>query len=112
MSMRLHAIILVVLLTCLTACSSLHRVSADEFIRLASKPPESLFGSSYIGYSHGAHVTKVRVYLQVWRMGLFGPLWGDHSGSVDLYWTPLSGFSPEVAAQILAGHDPWSDAGR
>lgn len=76
------------------------------FAALVSKPSESMFASGYVGYMHGAREPKIRVYLWVSRMGIF------RSWSNELYWTPLSEFSDEVAAQILAGHDPWSDSGQ
>ena len=111
--MRLRTIFAVALLASLTACSSLHRVSADEFVRLVSKPAESMFLSGYVGYSRGLQEqSNIRVYLFVSRMGLFGALLGIHSWSTELYWTPLSEFRGDLATQILAGHDPWSDSGQ
>lgn len=104
--MRVRTFTAVVLLVSLTACSSMQRIPADRFAALASKPSESMFASGYVGYMHGAHESKMRVYLWVSRMGLF------RSWSHELYWTPLSEFPGEVVAQILAGQDPWTRTGR
>ena len=86
----------------LSSGNDVNRATADEFIELASRGPESLYASSYIGYTRSSHESKMRVYLQVWRPRFF------KYSAVDVYWTPLSEFPDEHMVEILAGGDPFT----
>jgi len=80
----------------LSGCSSLHRVTGDQFQRAAGR----------IGEVHTAHCTSyigtngARAYIEYWR----APLWGS---GVRVLWTPLSDLPEELADLLKTGQNPW-----
>lgn len=84
-----------------TACSSLNRVSGDEFIKQAQHIHvlESAQSTSYIGAS------KTSAYLEHWRAS---PL--SSKGETSVIWTPISELPTDVAQKIKAGQNPWQAA--
>ncbi|MFT5049197.1 MAG: hypothetical protein ACI8QZ_000587 [Chlamydiales bacterium] len=95
--MRWIQCIILVLTIPLMGCSSLHRVSADEFIEMAHRDPTTFCHTSYIGYS--------RHWLCVYLVAS-GAWWSCSSNGV--YWAMLSEFSDDDVAVVLSGGDPFS----
>lgn len=70
-----------------------HRVSADEFQRIAGLPLGSMRHSEFLG-TNGS-----RVYLTLFTAGTFG---GE-----DVYSCEIDALPPALAARIRAGENPW-----
>lgn len=85
----------------LTACSSLTRVSGDEFIVQAKhiNTLESAQNTAYIGAS------KTRVYLEQWRASPF-----SNKGETTVIWAPITELPADIAQKIQAGQNPWQAA--
>jgi hypothetical protein len=84
-----------------TACSSLNRVSGDEFIMQAKhiNALESAQSTAYIGAS------KTRAYLEQWRASPF-----SNKGDTAIIWTPIAELPADIAQKIQAGQNPWQAA--
>ena len=82
----------IVLAACtLHGCTSLRRVSPEEFERALGRGPETAHVFTPIG------VAGDRAYLEHWSML---PLLGERR---TVMWTPVAELSPEVAARVRKG---------
>ena len=84
-----------------TACSSLNRVSGDEFIVQAKhiNALESAQSTAYIGAS------KTRAYLEQWRASPF-----SNKGETTVIWAPIAELPADIAQKIKSGENPWQAA--
>jgi len=82
----------------MTACSSLNRVSGEEFIIQAKQinKLESAKSTAYIGAS------KKNAYLEQWRAGAL-----SSKGSTSVIWVPIAELPTDIADKIKAGQNPW-----
>lgn len=98
-NVRFTAVAFVIVIgTMLAGCSSINRVSSEEFLIQAKhiNRLESAQNTSYIGAS------KTNAYLEQWRAGAL-----SKQGSTSVIWVPIAELPADIAEKIKAGQNPW-----